>query len=244
MTCRIAVTRSLAAILLVFAMRLAASAQTLSVLPVNVLIGPGQRASSITVTNQGSSKTSIQVRAFSWNQDGDQDILTPSDLVVVSPPIATIDPGASQVVRVILRESPPVRESTYRIILDQIPPAAEPGVVRVVLRLSIPIFAQPTSRVNPEVKFHLEAKDGDLYLVGVNNGRRHLALREIELSTSDGRQLKAAGGASPYVLSGVTRHWKIDAEGSSLPLPSQLLQLKAQSDAGAIEQQVSVPGAQ
>jgi len=243
MTCRIAVTRSLAAILLVFAIRLAASGQTLSVLPVNVLMGPGQRASSLTVTNQGSTSTSIQIRAFSWNQDGDQDVLTPSDLVVVSPPIATLAPGASQVVRLILRESPPARESTYRIILDQIPPPAEPGVIHVVLRLSIPIFAQPMVRVNPDVKFHLENKNGQLFLVGINNGRRHLAVRQIELSTSDGRQLKTDGGASPYVLAGVTRHWKIDAQGSPLPLPNQL-QLKAQSDAGAIEEQVSVIGAQ
>jgi fimbrial chaperone protein len=243
MSYRIAVTRALVAILIVVTMRLAASAQSLSVLPVNVLMSPGERASSLTVTNQGSSKTAIQIRAYAWNQDGDQDVLIPSDLVVVSPPIATLAPGASQVVRLILREKPPVRESTYRILLDQIPPPAEPGVVHVVLRLSIPIFAQPGSRVNPDVRFHLEGKDGQLYLVGTNTGLRHLAVREIELSTSDGRKLKTEAGSSPYILAGVTRHWKIDAQGGSLPLPNQTLQLKAQSDAGAIEQQVSVVGA-
>ena len=244
MSCRFAVPRALAAVPIVLSMGLAAGAQSLSVLPVNVLMAPGQRASSLTVTNQGTSKTSIQIRAFAWNQDGDQDVLTPSDLVVVSPPLATLAPGASQVVRLILRQAPAARESTYRIILDQIPPPAEPGVVHVVLRLSIPIFAQPGSRVNPDVQFHLEDKDGALYLVGINNGRRHLAVRQIELTTSDGRKLTSASGSSPYVLAGVTRHWKIDAPGDSVPLPpNQKLQLKAQSDTGAIEQQVSVVGA-
>jgi fimbrial chaperone protein len=243
MSCRNVVIRVLAAILLAVAMRMAAAAQSLSVLPVNVLMGPGQQASSLTVTNQGSTKTAIQIRAFAWNQDGDQDVLTSSDLVVVSPPIATIPPGASQVVRLILREPPPVRESTYRILLDQIPPPSEPGVVHVVLRLSIPIFAQPRTRVNPDVRFRLEARDGQLYLVGSNNGRRHVAIREIELSTSHGRTLKAEAGTSPYILAGVTRHWHIDSQGGPVPLPNETLQLKAKSDAGAIEQQVSVVGA-
>ena len=94
--------------------------------------------------------------------------------------------------------------------------------------------------MNPEVQFHLETKDGQLYLVGTNIGRRHLAVREIELSTSDGRTMKTESGSSPYVLAGATRHWKIDASGGPLPLPNQPLQLKAQSDDGAIQEQVSV----
>ena len=244
MLCRIAVTRALAAILLVLTMRVAASAQSLSVLPVNIFMAPGQQASSLTVTNLGSTSTSIQIRAYAWNQDGDKDILSPSDQVIASPPIATIAAGASQVVRLVLRERPPARESTFRILLDQIPPASsEAGVVHVVLRLSIPIFAQPPARVNPDVQFHLEAQGGEMYLVGINNGRRHMAIREVELSTSDGRKLETAAGSSPYILAGVTRHWKIDAKGGPLPQLNEKLQLKAQSDAGAIEQQVSVVGA-
>jgi fimbrial chaperone protein len=97
-------------------------------------------------------------------------------------------------------------------------------------------------RVNPDVQFHLEAKDGQMFLVGDNNGLRHTAIREIELLTSDGRTLKVAAGSSPYILAGATRHWKIDAQGP-LPPPNDKLQLKAQSDAGAIDRQVSVVAA-
>ncbi len=233
---------ALAAILVALSTGLAAGAQSLSVLPVNIFLSPGEKASSLTVTNQGNVKTSIQIRAFAWNQYEDQDLLTSSDLVAISPPIATLDPGASQVVRLILRERPQLHENTYRILLDQIPPPAEPGIVHVVLRLSIPIFAEPGVHVNPDVQFHLETKDGKILLVGENNGLRHLAVREIELLTSDGRTFKVESGSSPYLLSGATRHWKIDAQGP-LPLPNEKLQLRAQSDAGAIDRQVSVVAA-
>lgn len=239
---RIAASHALAATLIVLSMRLAASAQSLSVLPVNVLLGPGERASTLTVTNKGNSKTAIQIRAYAWSQDRDEDKLTPTDNLIVSPPIASIAPGESQVVRLILRQQTQMREMTYRILLDQIPPPAEPGIVHVVLRLSIPVFSQPFSHVRPQLQFHLEIKEGQPYLVGTNDGLRHDALREIELSTSDGRKMKAGSGASPYVLSGATRHWKIDAQGS-LPLPKEILQLTAHSDAGAIKEQVSVVAA-
>ena len=193
------------------------------------------------MTNQGTSKTAVQIRAYAWNQNGDDDQLTASDQVVVSPPIASIEPGASQVVRLILR-LPPLGldpEATYRILVDQIPPPSEPGIVHVVLRLSIPIFALPPARVFPNVQFSLEVNSGQLYLEAMNSGLRHEAIRDIELSTQDGRKLKAAPGLSPYILAGVTRRWKIVTQGS-LPLPGNSLNLTAQGIAGAIEQQVRV----
>jgi fimbrial chaperone protein len=159
--------------------------------------------------------------------------------VLVSPPLTSIAPGASQVVRIILRQPPQGREATYRIVLDQIPPPAVPGVVRVVLRMSMPIFAQPTTRAVPHVQFHIERDAGQVYLVAINDGGRHEAIREVVLLTSDGRKLRTGSSASPYVLAGATRRWPIDAQGS-LPLPDETLRMTAHADSGDIEQQVHV----
>ncbi len=215
----------------------AATAQALSVLPVNILFLPGQKASSLTVTNVGTSETAIQIRAYAWSQQDGDDQLTDSDAVVLSPPLATIPAGASQVVRLILRQPPQGREATYRILIDQIPPPAEPGVVHLVLRMSIPIFVQPPTRAVPHVQFHLEIDSGKLVLVGINDGLSHEVVHDIVLSASDGRKLKEESGASPYILAGATRRWSIAAQGS-LPLPGETLQLTAHTDAGVIQQQV------
>ena len=96
----------------------AATAQSLSVLPVNILFSPGQKASSLTVTNTGTSETAIQIRAYAWSQKDGDDQLADSDAVVLSPPIARMAPGASQVIRLILREAPQGREATYRILVE------------------------------------------------------------------------------------------------------------------------------
>src|SRR4051794_35694957 len=164
---------------------LAAGAQSLSVLPVNVLLAPGQKAATLTITNQGNSPTAIQIRGYDWSQQDGDDQLATSKVLVVSPPLATIAAGATQLGRRILG-LPPLsgdREATYRIIVDQIPPPAEPGIVHVVLRLSIPIFALPTTRAASLVRYHVELNAGQTYLVGSNEGFRHEAVRDIVLST-------------------------------------------------------------
>jgi fimbrial chaperone protein len=215
----------------------AAAAQSLSVLPVNVFFVPGQKASSLTVTNTGTTETAIQIRAYAWSQQDGNDQLTPTDSVVLSPPLATIGPGASQVVRLILRQLPQGREATYRILIDQIPPPAEPGIVHMVLRLSIPIFVQPPTRAVPHVQFHVELDSGKLVLVGTNNGLAHEVVHDIVLKEYDGRELNEEPGVSPYVLAGVTRRWPITLQGL-MPRPGDTLQLTAHTDAGVIQQQV------
>jgi fimbrial chaperone protein len=237
---RVAAANQLAAVLVFLFASLAAGAQSLAVLPVNIFLPPGQMATTLRVTNQGTSETAIQIRAYAWSQpDDSDDQLAASDAVVVSPPLASIAPGATQVVRLILRQPPQGREATYRILVDQIPPPAEPGIVRVVLRLSIPVFAQPATRAVPHVQFHVELNAGQTYLVGINDGLCHEVIRDIALSTSDGRKLKAESSALPYILAGATRRWRIVAQGP-LPLPSDTLLLKAHAAAGAIDEQVRV----
>ncbi len=234
-----AAAKAVATVLLVLLAGPAATGQALSVLPVNVFLSPGQKATSLTVTNKGESETAIQIRAFAWSQkDGDGDFqLTATNLVMLSPPITRIAPGTSQVIRLILRQLPEKQEGTYRILIDQIPPPAEPGVVHVVLRMSIPIFAQPAIRSFADLQFHLERKDGQIDLVGFNAGNLHETIRNIVLTASDGRKLKPESNTSPYILAGVTRRWRIAAQ-DSLPLSSESLQLTAHANSGAIEEQV------
>ena len=219
---------------------LGAVAQALSVLPVNIFLQPDQKATTLTVTNQGTSATAIQIRGYAWSQKTGEDELTPSDDVVVSPPIATIAAGSTQVVRLILRKSAPAQEVTYRILVDQIPPPAEPGIVHVVLRLSIPVFSLPTTRALPHVQFHVERKDDKLFLVAVNDGNSHDVIRDVVLTTSDGVKFKAESNGSPYILAGATRRWPITLPASQPPPTVESFQMAAHAISGAIAQQVSI----
>lgn len=193
-----------------------ASAQSLAVLPVTIQMEPGQMATLLTVINQGPVETAVQIRAFSWHQDDGSDQLVTSDEIMVSPPLATIQPGGTQIVRLVLRNQVVGREGTYRVLLDQIPPPAEPGVVRVALRMSLPVFAEPATRVAPDLSFHIEHENDQAYLVAVNNGGRHEVIRDVTLEAKNGANLTIDSTVSPYVLAGAKRRWPIaKAEGAA-----------------------------
>jgi fimbrial chaperone protein len=240
LTRQMAAAKTFAAIFFILISGTAVGAQALSVLPVTILLSPGQKTTSLTITNQGTTETAVQIRAYAWSQKNDDgDIqLSSTNMVVLSPPLARIAPGASQVVRLILRMTPETKEETYRILIDQVPPPAEPGVVHLVLRLSIPIFAPPPIRSFSDVQFHLERDADHIYLVAMNTGNLHDVIRNIALTTSDGRKLEPeSGGATPYILSGATRRWRFVLK-DPLPPQTDTLRLTAKVDAGAIDEQV------
>lgn len=234
------VATSLAAAAVLFMLNCgSARAQSLGVLPVTIQLSPGQAAVSLTIVNQGSAATSVQVRAYAWSQsgpDGDE-VLTSSSDVATSPPLATIGPAGTQIVRMVLRQLPQDKEATYRILIDQIPAPTQPGVVQVVLRLSIPVFAEPPANVVPRLAFHVERELERVFLVGVNEGKRHEKLRDIEVRTTTGATLKPEGNVSPYILAGATRRWVI-ADVAQLPAGSGTLRVSAQTDTGVLDQAV------
>ena len=214
-----------------------ASGQALTVMPVHIQMPPGQKAATLSVTNAGATETSIQIRAYAWAQPDGNDQLMTTDAIVASPPIATIAPGATQIVRLILRRAPESREDTYRILLDQIPPPAELGIVHVVFRISIPIFAEPKTRAVSHLKFHLERSAQQVFLTASNDGVVHEALHGLELTTNDGQKLDSDFTGSQYVLAGATRRWLIRPK-TSLQPASESMQITTNSLSGVIQQQV------
>ncbi|WP_158615516.1 molecular chaperone [Acidipila sp. EB88] len=215
-----------------------AGAQALAVMPISVALLPGQKATSLTVVNKGQTATSVQIRVYGWSQSDGDDHLVASDIVMASPPIATIAPNASQTIRVVLRRSPEGEEETYRIILDQLPPPPEPGVVHVVLRMSIPIFAEPHGPVPSRLTFHLEKQGENTFLVASNTGDTHETLRDMKLALSDGTSVEVKAHGSPYILAGATRRWPL-VSGDTLPA-HPALRVSAQGVSGAIHQQVAL----
>jgi fimbrial chaperone protein len=221
--------------------RAQAPAQPLTVLPVSIEMAPGQMATTLTVINQGDSATSLQVRAFAWTQPGSgDDQLAATDDLLASPPLATVAAGATQVVRMVLRRPPQGQEASFRLLLDQLPPPAAPGTVRFALRLSIPVLAEPATRVAPHVQWRVESGGGLAWLVAANDGSRHATVHDIALAAAGGAALKVGTDVSPYILAGATRRWRILTPGLVPPLGSSL-HLTAHGDVGPpIDQIVQV----
>jgi len=111
--------------------------------------------------------------------------------------------------------------------------------VRVALRFSIPVFAEPNSRATAHVQWHLERAGGQLVLVSLNDGVRHESIRNIAPHTANGATLKTEGSSSPYVLPGATQRWRIGTAGQQTGAVGQM-RLTALADSGNIDMQVNV----
>jgi fimbrial chaperone protein len=210
----------------------------IEVAPTIIQLEHGQMAVSLTVTNRDDQKIAFQIRSFAWDQRGlSEDVLTPTDQLLSSPPIATIAPGASQVVRIVLKKAPQSAENTYRIIFDQLPPPGQPGIVHMLVRLSIPLFAEPQETVAAHLRWKVVTRDGRSWLVASNDGSRHSTLRDIRVHTTDGRVLQVELKSPPHVLAGASRAWPIVSE--SALAPGKALRVTAGSDSGTIDEQVS-----
>ena len=214
-----------------------ANAQSMTVLPVTIRLPPGQMAAVLNVINPGDGELAVQIRSFAWSQVDGRDQLTACDDVMTSPPIAVIAAHATQVIRLVLRKTPQGREATYRILLDQIPPPASPNTIRIALRLSIPVFAEPPTHVAPNLRFHLENGTDKTYLVAVNDGGSHDVVRDIILTTGDGRGLATGANDSPYVLAGDIRRWQILTP-RRLPTGSDTFHLTARAEEGPVDQRI------
>jgi len=220
----------------------AAWAQAIAVLPVNIRLDSGQSATALTIFNKADAATSYQVRGFSWSQPGGSDQTDPTDGLMISPPLGTIAPNATQVVRLVLRKPAESQEESYRVFVDQIPPPAASGTVRIALRMSIPVFAEPATHVAPHVRWHVERGAQDSVLVAVNDGSCHETIHKLSLTMPDGTPVKIENHASPYILRGATRQWHILLPGS--PAPGTLLHLSVEGDADSdsVDEQIPLGG--
>ena len=214
--------------------------QGLTVIPISFEMAPGQLTAVLTVENQTGRETDFQVRPYAWDQAGGDDRLTPTDALVASPPLGRIPVGAKQVVRLVLRQPAQGREASYRILLDQVPPPPEPGVVTFALRLSIPVFVEPSAREAAHVSWSIQSEGGAWYLVAVNSGARHDVFRNMAL-TADGRAVALEPNVTPYVLPGATRRWRIMS--SNFAPSREALRLTARADSGPVDLPVSAASA-
>lgn len=190
-----------------------AGAANLQISPVMIILRAGQGATGISMQNLGDAPVYGQVRVYQWDQSDGDDVLTPTQEVVASPPILQIGPKSSQIIRLVRRsEQLPSRELCYRILIDEIPrddsgPAAG---VDIRLRYSVPMFVLPADeRGAPALTWRVYKKDGNWMLRVRNTGAQRAQIGALELRNAAGSQFVIAPGLFGYVLAGRQREWRL-----------------------------------
>ena len=189
-------------------------AQGLEISPVFLELGARDRAEQMVLKNRSARAISFEMSIRQWSQKDGVDVLVPTDIFIVSPPVVTIKPGETRTVRM-LRIEPPddALELSYRLILEEIPLAENrtPGRTPVALVISIPFFAEALRPPPPEFLVTL-VKDANKtkYVLKVNNlGQSHARIL-IAQPTAAGKELNEPLPMVGYALVGQSRSWDIN----------------------------------
>jgi len=211
---------------------LAAQVNAFQVRPVRLDLDARVPAAQLTISNPTARPLLIQAEAFDWTQAHGADQLQPSAALILNPPIFELAPGASQVVRVGLRQGArPGQERSHRVWLTQVLTAAdrEAGGIQMALRVSLPVFVLGDQTGAP---LPIWSHTADA-LVLTNAGARHLHLRELQLTAADG-QRDTLGPC--YALPDSRCRWPLPPA-----LRGQSLRIEADSDAGPLKGRLDAP---
>jgi fimbrial chaperone protein len=218
-----------------------ALAGSFTITPLRAELSARARTAALTVRNEDASAVVVQATAVLWEQAEGTDALTQSQDLIVSPAVFTLEPGASQLLRVALRRNAdPERELSYRLLLEEVPTQAATGGngLTVALRLSLPVFVAPIAAADPRLDWQAtRSADGTLVVEATNNGNVHVQVREIVLNDSGAALLRNA--AAGYVLPGAKRSWNFEAAATT---PRQGTRLQATTDQGNFSTDLPIAG--
>lgn len=208
----------------------AQAASSVLIWPIDPVLEADQQASALWLENRGSETANLQIRVFSWSQSGFAEQYQNQRDVIGSPPVAKIEPGQKQLVRLTrTKDVPPGQELAYRIIIDEIPsaqPATADGgktaaAIRFQMRYSVPLFAygaglwskEDSTRARdpkgvglPQLSWRTVAVDGKPYVEVRNQGAVHARLTDVTIKQA-GQSKPLAEGLLGYVLPGAVMRW-------------------------------------
>ncbi len=217
-----------------------ALAGSLSISPLRVsFTGPNQ-GSVVEVTNAGDQHLSMQVEVAEWIQsERGVDEYHPTHLIVAVPPIFTVPPGKTQLIRVgKLDQLPGDFERAYRLFITEL---ASPGdhetraALKFRMRISLPVFDAPLLPSEPRlILLETEFQHGMLRVSFLNPGNSHVQVKRLVADRGTGFDDDTATSMG-YLLPGVRRDFYIDLKDEA-----SVRRIKAETDVAGILEYVVV----
>lgn len=178
-----------------------------------------ERATAITVVNEGDTELVMQADLFEWKQKADgTDELTPTEDLILAPPILKLAPRSRQVLRLAnLKPVPPGEQLTYRMIVREIPEATppQPGVqIQVALAFSLPVFITPPG-AKQQLVCDAKRKSPEVIVASCENtGQAYAQPVSFVLRGASGDVLLSHEVSGGYILPKARRQFELKRTGS------------------------------
>ena len=239
-------TTLVAAALLMLTSASWASAATFTVNPTQIFLSGKTTTALLTLRNDSEETLRFQLTAFAWQQTPSGEIsLTASEDVVFFPALLTLGPKEERRIRVGTTVSAAAQERTYRIFVEELPPAdaAKENAVRVLTKMGIPIFIRPAKEVATADLRDLGVRGKSLQFSIHNRGTVHFVPQRVvvrALATS-GEKLAEHDAKAWYILAGGRRDFSIDRPAGECARVASLT-VDVEFETNVVKESLQTPG--
>lgn len=209
---------------------LASEAADVTLMPVNVKLDSANDRATVQVANNGTEPVVMQAEAIAWTRVNGVDVDGATTDIIVNPPVFTVKPGQTQVVRVGLRRNQELQqEGTYRIVLREVPTLRMSdignvsGSVRVLMALRVPVYVAPAKVVRNEKWKLSKDSNGEMTAVVSNAGNVHMKIAELRLQGAGTEDLVIEQrGSHAVIFPGEERSFRLKRVISTQPVNLQV----------------------
>lgn len=218
---------------------LVANASNLGVNPINVIINSKTNISSLKITNQDTKQATTKISIMKWEQKNGKDIYTPSNDLIVTPPIAKVSAQNFQLLRIGLAKPRNMnQETSYRLFINELASKTKEAKTEIAfaLNISLPVFVKPAQEnrdLNWSVK-QLNTKDVVVNLT--NKGNVHAKISKLQLFQVNQDKPVVEKNVFTYVLPKQQASWQL----KSTQVLSGSYRLVAITDNGEVSENIVV----
>ena len=179
----------------------------LNIAPLRLELDASKPTATLMLTNTSERAVPVQTRLFAWSQDGGEDRFAPSSALTISPSIISIQPGGTQIVRLLRTGAASPGEKHFRLAVDQLPDPsmAQSGAAEARLRFTIPVFLDRNTASPAQLGWRVGPENIELSNTGGSTAR----IISIEVKTAAGRVVPVERNSLRYVQGSSAIAWPL-----------------------------------
>ncbi|NTW99029.1 MAG: molecular chaperone [Geobacteraceae bacterium] len=187
-------------------------AASFSVAPVRVLLDAQRRTERLAVKNESDRPLTLLIKAYRWTQTPEgMDHYDESVDLIIFPRAVTLAAEEERFIRVGISSPSGAQEQAFRLYLEEQPgkdeQASKGATGRILMRVGIPVFAQPRSPKSALKITDVTMAKGLLHFTLANGGNTFVMAEKITIAGFDttGAEVFVRDLGGFYLLAGTAR---------------------------------------
>jgi len=186
-------------------------ASSIEVNPIRLEILKNQKITSLEIKNNSLEAIVVQLNAVKWSHSFGKEIYDNTKEILITPPIVTINPNDTQLVRVgILSSRDSQKGETYRVFVREVP-QAKPTLnlgVQTLLEISIPLLVESLSPCEQKLAVAASRTGSQELKVRVqNSGDSYIIINKVKIKENKEAKPLVDQTIYNYLLPTQTKEW-------------------------------------